>query len=591
MLGRIIDGTRQHRPGWDMTFSAPKSVSLEALYRGRRAVMHAHDAAVRATLDWIEKEHLQTRGYDPATGRRPRLAADGMIAATFRHMASRNNDPQLHTHAVVANMTRNMDGAWRSVEPMLLKRNRRVFGAWYRNDLARRLRDLGCELTPTTVGGLPSFEISGWSREWLDAFSTRRQDILTHMADEGRAYTTANAQAAALVTRGKKAEPVRGELVKLWHRRAERLGLVEEPRSAAPPTAMRLSPLEAVWQAMEHLEERQCVFRRTDLLAAALGRDPGRHSHEELEAAIDRLRRDRHLADTSSGDLTTRQTLRAERAVIAAMREGRSAPLANAQDVTAQLDATSLTDGQRNAVRTILLTDNRIVGVQGFAGTGKTRMLKEVVRLAEDRPVIGLAPSSAAARVMALEAGIGTTTLQWMLARYGHLADGPDLEEARKRFRGAVIVVDEASMIGTVQMRDLQRVAERIGAARLALVGDRLQLRSVEAGQPFRLLQEAGMETARMDDVLRQRTTDLQGRRHAYDCGGCGPRRPEPRQRREGASPGQAGGDGGTALAGASPGSSQADHDPRTDPRAAGRDQRRAPQRACRGRAARRSDA
>ena len=511
-LGRIIDGTRQHRPGWDMTFSAPKSVSLEALYRGRRAVMHAHDEAVRATLDWIEKEYLQTRGYDPATGRRPREAADGMIAATFRHMASRNNDPQLHTHAVVANMTRNKDGAWRSVEPTLLTRNRRVFGAWYRNDLARRLRDLGYALTPTTVGGLPSFEISGWSREWLDAFSTRRRDILQHMADEGRAYTTANAQAAALVTRGKKAEPVRGALVKLWHGRAERLGLVEEPGfRTADATQMDavLSPLEAVWQAMEHLEERQCVFRRTDLLAAALGRDPGRHSHEELETAIDRLRRDRHLVDTTSGDMTTRQTLRAERAVIAAMREGRSAPLANAQDVTAQLDATSLTDGQRNAVRTILLSEHRMVGIQGFAGTGKTRMLKEVVRLAGDRPVIGLAPSSAAARVLALEAGIGTTTLQWMLARYGHLGDGPDLEAARKQFRGAVIVVDEASMIGTVQMRDLQRVAERIGAARLALVGDRLQLRSVEAGQPFRLLQEAGMETARMDDVLRQRSTDL----------------------------------------------------------------------------------
>ncbi len=173
-----------------------------------------------------------------------------------------------------------------------------------------------------------------------------------------------------------------------------------------------LSPLDAVWQAMEHLEERQCVARRTDLLAAALGRDPGRHSHEELEAAIDRLRRDRHLADTNSGDMTTRQPLRSERAMIAALRDRRPEALASAQDITAQLEATSLTDGQRDAVRTILLSDNRIVVVQGFAGTGKTRMLKEVVQLAGDRPVIGLAPSSAAARILALEAGIDTTTLQ-----------------------------------------------------------------------------------------------------------------------------------------------------------------------------------
>ena len=517
-LGRVIDGERQHRPGWDMTFSAPKSVSLEALYHGRRAVIHAHDEAVRATLDWIEREHLQTRGYDQVTGRRPREAANGLVAATFRHMASRNNDPQLHTHAVVANMTRNANGEWRSVEPTLLRRNRRVFGAWYRNDLARRLRDLGYELTPTTVGGLPSFEIAGWSREWLKAFSTRRRDILRHMESEGLEYTTANAQAATLATRGGKVEPVKGELFKLWHHRAEALGLVEarrdrKVRPVRTPEQPRLSPLEAVWQATAHLEERQCVFRRTELLAAALGRDPGRHSHVELEAAIDRLRRNRNLVDTKSGDLTTRRTLEAERDVIAAMREGRgqAAPLAEEGAVASRLEGTTLTDGQRDAVRTILLSEDRIVGVQGFAGTGKTRMLKEVVRLAGDRPVIGLAPSSAAARVMALEAGIGTTTLQWMLARYGDLGDvdGPELREACERFRGALIVVDEASMIGTVQMRSLQNVAERLGAARLALVGDRLQLRSVEAGQPFRLLQEAGMETARMDDILRQRSVDL----------------------------------------------------------------------------------
>ena len=132
-----------------MTFSAPKSVSLEALYRGRRAVMHAHDEAVPRDA------RLDREGTPPDQRLRPR---DGPTApggggrdesrATFRHMASRNNDPQLHTHAVVANMTRNKDGAWRSVEPTLLKRNRRVFGAWYRNDLARRLRDLGYALTP-----------------------------------------------------------------------------------------------------------------------------------------------------------------------------------------------------------------------------------------------------------------------------------------------------------------------------------------------------------------------------------------------------------------------------------------------------------
>ena len=92
-LGRMREGEREHRPGWDLTFSAPKSVSLEALVVGDRRVIRAHDEAVRATLDWIEAELLETRGWDPATRRRPRVKADGMAVAGFRHLTSRNQDP------------------------------------------------------------------------------------------------------------------------------------------------------------------------------------------------------------------------------------------------------------------------------------------------------------------------------------------------------------------------------------------------------------------------------------------------------------------------------------------------------------------
>ena len=142
-LGRLRDGEHQHRPGVDVTFSAPKSVSLEALVyapgRTGARVVKAHDEAVRATLGFIETELLQTRSYDPATGRRPRVQADGMAAATFRHLASRNLDPQLHTHAVIANMTRGRDGGWRSAEFTSVERSKLLIGAYYRNELRTRL--------------------------------------------------------------------------------------------------------------------------------------------------------------------------------------------------------------------------------------------------------------------------------------------------------------------------------------------------------------------------------------------------------------------------------------------------------------------
>ena len=110
-LGRLRDGEHEHRPGVDITLSAPKSVSLEALLGdpGSARAMRAHEAAVRATLAFIETRLLRTRRWSREERRSVQVNAPMLVAATFRHITSRNNDPQLHTHCVIANMTR--DGA------------------------------------------------------------------------------------------------------------------------------------------------------------------------------------------------------------------------------------------------------------------------------------------------------------------------------------------------------------------------------------------------------------------------------------------------------------------------------------------------
>ena len=219
-LGRVRDGEHQHRPGFDLTLSAPKTVSLEALLHGDRRVTGAHDAAVKATLDWLETELLQTRSYDPVTRQRPRVAANGLVAAGFRHLTSRDQDPQLHTHCIVANMTRNRSGEWRSVEPTEMRRNVRLIGAYYRQDLARRLLALGFRIEATMIGGLPGFEIAGYGREFVDAFSSRRREILAWLDEHGLPWSAALTQQAALITRKKKTDKDIDELRAEWKERA-----------------------------------------------------------------------------------------------------------------------------------------------------------------------------------------------------------------------------------------------------------------------------------------------------------------------------------------------------------------------------------
>ena len=537
-LGRARDGEHEHRPGLDLTLSAPKSVSLEALLYGNRRVLGAHDAAVRATLDWVEAELLQTRGYDPATGRRPRVAADGLVAAGFRHLTSRDQDPQLHTHCVLANMTLRGD-RWRSVEPTQIRRNVKLIGAYYRQELARRVIDLGLRIEATMIGGVPGFEIAGYPRELLDAFSSRRREILAWLDAHGLPWSAALTQQAALITRTRKAEKALDTLRAEWKARAEGLELSRDlaarrgqGRGPAPHRAVargrpyvrsaeELAPeppglgvREIVWRAVEHLSERASVFRESDVRAIALSHAPGRHALAEIDAAVAALEADGHLVEArvrGGRSFVTGEALRSEREILARMRRGLGTAdaLAEAARVSRRLEGTDLTEGQKRAARTILLSQDRIVAVQGAAGSGKTRMLREALQMIGERPAILLAPSAAAARVLAEETGGEARTLQWFLKRYGDTGDPGRMERARREHQGSVLVLDEASMVSTSQMELLMRISERLRVARVVLAGDVGQLRAVNAGEPFRALQRAGIATAEMEGIVRQRDPGL----------------------------------------------------------------------------------
>ena len=575
---RDRDGKLLHRPGRDVTLSAPKSVSLVALVGGDARVVDVHDRAVQATLAWIEGNAAETRMKDPATGRMVREGGQKMVAATFRHDTSRNLDPQLHTHAVIANMVQGEDGKWRSMANEKLYESKMLIGAIYRSELARGLGRLGYGIEKTHADG--RFEIAGVSREVIEAFSTRRAEIEAGMAERGMGSPSDNprlAERAALVSRGAKRDIDRDELTAVWQRQAADLGFDARalgaqaaakgaeregagrdaaPGAVAPETGQRgvsrdgarsggepvleggtdmassgrdrgsesvpeSAAARAVEWAVAHLSEREAVFSRTDLLAAALAWNPGEVTVGEAEAGVARQvgAGSLHAARLPGmeGLLTTDRAVGDEKETIALMEAGRergAAPM-RARAVDKALRKGPLTEGQKAAVKLILSEGDRVVGVQGYAGSGKTTMLNRARALLEKRgyEVRGLAPSASAARTLEGEAGIGAETLQRFLARYAGVAAGRMTAKGEKEMRAAfaktVLVVDEGSLASTVQARDLLRIADSLRIPRVVLVGDEKQLDAVDAGKPFAQLQAAGMKTAVMDQIMRQRDPAL----------------------------------------------------------------------------------
>ena len=587
------DGEIQHRPGRDLTFSAPKSVSIAALVGGDDRIVEAHDRAVAATLAWVEKNAAETRMKDPVTGQMGRAGDQKIVAATFRHDTSRNLDPQLHTHAVLANMVRGEDDKWRSLANEKLYGSKMLLGALYRSELAASLTRLGYGIEKTHADG--RFEIAGVSRATIEAFSTRRAEIEAAMSERGLGASGDNprvAERAALMTRAGKRDIDRDELRDAWAKQAADLGFdaralvvdaagnsavpvreaAAEPATgpdragemAAPalddignmerpgaPTANALSregepatdkgqagergsvaeaspaspaspAAEAVAWSMAHLCEREAVFARADLLAAALALRAG-HGHHRGSGTRgrgagegrDAARRERPRRRGLARHRENRRRGTRDRLLHARGPGPRQTAPMRGWQVQGHLNKGPLTAGQKDAVKLILSAQDRVIGVQGYAGSGKTTMLDRTRVLAGKKGyrMIGLAPSASAVQTLTAEAGIESETLQRFLARNAGVAEGrlttKGAKEMRAAFAKTILVVDEGSLASTVQARDLLRIANELRMPRVVLVGDAKQLDAVDAGKPFAQLQAAGMKTAVMDEIMRQRDPAL----------------------------------------------------------------------------------
>jgi conjugative relaxase-like TrwC/TraI family protein len=499
--------TMEHRAGWDATFSAPKSVSLTALVGGDERVREAHRESVRVALDQLE-HYTQAR----IGGNHPPETTGKFIAAKFEHDTARPVDgyvaPQLHTHAVVFNVTERNNGQPRAIQPQSLFASQQFATAIYQSELTYKLRQFGYEIT-TGRSGAP--EIKGYTQEYLDASSPRSQQIREYLERTGRSGKEA-AEIAAHSTRDRKEIHSPGEVMAAHRRLAADFGHQAEAvvRAARERSQHQEKPVNSFERVRESLTfsrdknfEREAVVDERALIRDGLRRGMGEVTHTQVRANLEaRLASGEfQTVERSKGvpgrQFTTAKTIEAEHEILRRMREGQNhvEPVLSRPHAIAVADQhTHLNQAQKSVVEDVLSSPDRIQGIQGFAGAGKTTTLT-VIRSAAERQsyqVEGFAPTSRAARQLK-EAGIEAGTLQGFLARSAN----PDQLEQKHFY-----LVDESSLASTNQIREF---LSRLGPDdRVLLIGDIRQHQGVEAGRPFEQLQQAGMHTAKLDEIVRQ---------------------------------------------------------------------------------------
>jgi hypothetical protein len=381
----------------------------------------------------------------------------------------------------------------------------------YRSELAMRLQDIGYEIERGKHG---QPEIKGYSQEYLEASSPRRVQIKEHLQEIGREGAGA-AQVAAHRTRDSKELHTPEEVLQQHRELAAQFGhQADHVVAKAKELQQVLQPEKTVQQSVtysrNHVFERSAVQDERAILQAAIDRSMGQASHSQVRNEFEqRVARGefREIARTDGRAAplyTTAEMLRMEREIVGHMQHGNQRGYDDPMLVSPQLRIWTedrhpeLNRDQRKAVDEIFISREKIVGLDGVAGAGKTTALS-VVREgaeAEGYKVQGFAPTSRAAHKLA-EAGMKTSTLQL------HLAKGAQPDSGEKR----LYVLDESSLASTRQMHEFIERLHRND--RVLLVGDSRQHEAVEAGRPFAQLQEAGMRTATLNDIVRQRDPEL----------------------------------------------------------------------------------
>ena len=510
------------RYAFDLTFSAPKSVSIAWAVADKpvkKGIEAAQDRAVEVTLAFIEENFALGRRGSAKDGTITKECVK-LLAAAYRHGSSRELDPQIHTHLVTNNLGVRPDWTWGALNEKELFEWKLALGAIYRSELAAELqKNLGFVIESDR----DYFRLTGIPKELEEEFSKRRAQIEAALRDKGHSGGKA-AEVAALDTRkGKKitaAEILREEWTRISAEYGVNAALIQSLRNLGRDVNHDSFPLDRkdIFQTLTAME---AVFRERDIYrVVAIRCSQAAQGLERVKANVAEILRSPEIVKLRGQDkeiyFTTRRMLSLEREILALAKGGkndRSHILASefVQAAMARFEfekGFSLSEEQRAAIVFLTTQSGRIAILEGHAGAGKSTVLIPVRTALEASgfEVIGTSLQGKKAAGLEQETGIKSQTIASLLRdlRGYETYDGTKVPPARDLTERSVVVVDEAAMNDTRLMADLVRETERVGA-KLLLVGDESQLPPVAAGNPFKTLKnELGFATLMENRRQRQ---------------------------------------------------------------------------------------